>query len=119
MHVHRKIEFVTVNQNSLNYGGGKIVFHRSVVKACFVFRNGRCPILKTALHSLQLRIMSGPAGIWLQSVLSGRTEIFLSGAPLLSTKRKILSSFPASSSWQTLFEKTTPALKTWFSFIAF
>ena len=63
LYVHRKIEFVTVNQNSLNYGGGKIVFHRSVVKACFVFRNHHCPILKIALHRLQLRIMSGPAGI--------------------------------------------------------
>ena len=71
MYVHRKIEFVTVNQNSLNYGGGKIIFHRSVVKACSVFRNPFCPILETALHRLQLRIRSGPAGIRLQSVLSG------------------------------------------------
>ena len=39
VYVNRKTEFVTVNQNSLNYGGGKIVFHRSVVNACFVFRN--------------------------------------------------------------------------------
>ena len=75
-HVHRKLEFVTVNQNSLNYGGGKIVFHRSVVKPWFVFRNPHCPNLKTALYRLQLRIMSGPvrsgpAGIRLQSVLSG------------------------------------------------
>ena len=83
MNVHRKIEFVTANQNSLNYGGGKIVFHRSVVKACFVFRNPHCPIVKTALHCLKLRIMSSPAGIRLQSFLSGRTEIFLSGAPLV------------------------------------
>ena len=30
--------------------------------------------------------MSGPAGIRLRSVLSGRTEIFLSGAPLMMTK---------------------------------
>ena len=64
-------EFVTVNQNSLNYGGGKIVFHRSLVKVCFVFRNPHCPIVKTALRRLQLRIMSGPVGIRLQSVLSG------------------------------------------------
>ena len=83
MCVHRKIEFVTVNQNSLNYGGGKLVFHRSVVKACFASRNPNCPILKTALHPLQLRIISGPAGIRLQSDLSGRTEIFWSGAPLV------------------------------------
>ena len=69
--MHQKLEFVTVNLNSLNYGGGKIVFHRSVVKACFVFRNPYCPILETALHRLQLRIMSGPAGIRLKSVLSG------------------------------------------------
>ena len=82
MYVHREIEFMTVNQNSLKYGGGEIVFHSSVVKACFVFRNPHYPILKTALHRLQLRMMSGPAGIRLQSVLSGRTEIFLSGAPL-------------------------------------
>ena len=47
-----------------------------------IFCNPHCPILKTTLHRLQLRIMSGPAGIRLQSVLSGRTEIFLSGAPL-------------------------------------
>ena len=67
----KKIEFVTVNQNSLNYGGGKIVFHRSLVKTCFVFRNPHCPIVKTVLRRLQLRIMSGPAGIRLQSVLSG------------------------------------------------
>ena len=26
VYVHQKIEFVTVNQSSLNYGGGKIVF---------------------------------------------------------------------------------------------
>ena len=75
--MHRKIEFVTVNQNSLNYGGEKIVFHRSVVKACFVFRNPHCPILKIAFHRLQLRTISGPVGIRLQSVLSG--------APLLQT----------------------------------
>ena len=43
---------------------------RSVVKACFVFRNGHWSILKTALHILQLRIMSGSAGFRLQSVLS-------------------------------------------------
>ena len=49
-YVHRKIEFVTVNQNSLNYGGGKIVFQRSVVKACFVFRNSHCPILKLTIE---------------------------------------------------------------------
>ena len=83
MYVHQKIEFVTVNKNSLDYGAGKIVFHRSVVKASFVFR-----CLKTALHRLQLRIMSGlgryPASIS-HVRLSGRTEIFLSGAPLLST----------------------------------
>ena len=71
VYVHRKIEFVNVNQNSLTYGGGKIVFHRSVVKACFVFRNPHCPILKTALHRFQLRIMPCPAGIRLRSVLSG------------------------------------------------
>ena len=69
--MHRNIEFVTVNQSSINYDGVKIVFHRSVVKAWFVFRNPNCPILKTALHRLQLKIMSGPAGIRLQSVLSG------------------------------------------------
>ena len=46
-------------------------FHFSVIKAQFVFRNPHCPILKTALYRLQLRIMSGPAGIRLQSVLSG------------------------------------------------
>ena len=68
--MHRKIQFVTVNQNSINYGGGKIVFHRSVVKACFVFCNPHCSILKTALHRSQLRIMSGPAGIRFQIVLS-------------------------------------------------
>ena len=69
VYVHQKIKCVTVNQNSLNYDGRKIVFYRSVVKACFVFRNRHCPILKTALHRLQFRIMSGPAGIRLQSVL--------------------------------------------------
>ena len=63
MYVHRKIKFVTVNQNTLNYGGGIIVFYRSVVKACFFSSNPHCPILKTALHRLQLRIMSGPASI--------------------------------------------------------
>ena len=62
---------VTVNRNSLNYGGRKMVFYRSVVKACFVFRNPYCPILKTALYRVQLRLMSGPAGIRLQLVLSG------------------------------------------------
>ena len=67
--MHQKIEFVTVDQNSLNCDGGKIVFHRSVVKACFVFRNPYCLILKTALHCLQLRTMYGPVGIRLQSVL--------------------------------------------------
>ena len=85
MNVHRKIEFVTVNQNSLNYCGGKIIFRRSVVKVCLVFRNPHCPILKTALHRLQLRIMSGPAGIRLQPVLSGpagiRLQPVLSGCP--------------------------------------
>ena len=86
MYEHRKIEFVTVNQNALYYDGGKMVFHRSVVKACFVFRNPHCPILKTALHRLQLRIMSGPVGIRLQLVMSGRTELFLSGAPLADKK---------------------------------
>ena len=43
-----------------------MAFHRSVV-----FRDPHCPILKTALHRLQLRLMSGPAGIRLQSVMSG------------------------------------------------
>ena len=52
MYVHRKIEFVTVNQHSLNYGGGKTVFHGSAVKACSVLRNLHCSILKTALHRL-------------------------------------------------------------------
>ena len=89
MYVHRKIEFVTVKQNSLNYGGAKIVFHRSVVKACFGFCNPQCPILKTALHRLQLRILSGPAGFQKALIsparLSGRTEIFMSGAPLSVT----------------------------------
>ena len=51
--------------------GGKIVFYRSVRKACLVFPNPNCPILKTTFHRLQLRIMFGPAGIRLQSVLSG------------------------------------------------
>ena len=34
--------------------------------------------------------MSGPAGIRLQSVLSGRTEIFLSDAPLTLARLKCL-----------------------------
>ena len=72
VYVHRKIEFVTVNQNSLNYGGGKI-FHSSVVKVCFVLF---CVILiaqfwKQPFIAYNLRIMSGPAGIRLQSILSG------------------------------------------------
>ena len=70
--MHRNIEFATVNQSSLIYGGAKIVFHCFEVKACFVFSyNPHWAILKKALHRLQLRIMSGPAGIRLQSVLSG------------------------------------------------
>ena len=58
MYVHRKIEFVTVHQNSLNYGGGKIIFHRSVVKAGFVFRNGHETIDVTARSR---------SGLWLQT----------------------------------------------------
>ena len=42
-----------------------------MVKAWFVFRNPHCPILRTTLHRLQFRIMSGSVGIRLQSVLSG------------------------------------------------
>ena len=77
---HRKIEFVTVNQN---YGGGKIVFHRSVVKV-LRFRGTHCPILK----SLSSPIVEGSvrSGRYPASIspvrLSGRTEVFLSGAPL-------------------------------------
>ena len=61
------------------------VFNRPALgKSLLRFRNPHCPILETALHRLQLRIISGPAGIRrLQSVLSGRTEIFLFGAPLV------------------------------------
>ena len=55
---------------------GEIFFHLSVEKACFVFHNPHCPILETALHHLQLRIMSGSAGIRLQSVLSGAPLLF-------------------------------------------
>ena len=102
MYVHWKSEVVTVKQNSLNYGGGKIIFHHSVIKACFVFRNPHCPILKTALHRLQLRIMSSPAGIRLQSVLSGRTEFFLSGAPLdLTLNYSFVSSTTLPFSFQS------------------
>ena len=73
---------VTVNQySSLNYGGenSKIVFHRSVVKACFVFRNLNCPILKTALHRLYFadNVRSGRCPASISHVrLPGRTEIF-------------------------------------------
>ena len=63
VYVHQKIEFVTVNPNSLNYGGGKLVFHSSVVKACFAFR-----------FEDNVRV---------NFVLSGRKEIFVTGAPLV------------------------------------
>ena len=62
---------MTVNQNSLNYGGVKIVFHRSVVKACFVFRNPPLPDSENSPSSLTIEDTVRSAGIRLQSVLSG------------------------------------------------
>ena len=61
----------------------RIKFSHCLKQKFTFFRHTHCPIQKTVLHLLQLGIMSGLSGIRPQSVLSGRTENFLSPVTLI------------------------------------